>query len=477
MSLTPQAQQNVGNFFRFIAAFSEGYQHDNFAYAAVRQSGRFVLLQARLFLNATAATVSLGHFESENLVAGQCPLSDLNLSREEVVSHLASGKINVAGKELAFLSNEGGAHGAIYIPFHPDGGQRRLTVLRILGGTADRIQQPDLDWEIKAAPTPYDGLHELMSAFTLGPFQAESTVNAEVIAFNVAAVDTATSTVLGENATVHVLLSKGLAPEKVNLGYRSYRPGSDPVRASIAGSQLDWSEEAVHQRGVASFTVLDGSVVNCTVSYADIAQNHWWLIDPSRLQNSRRAAYETFDSKLEGLRDIISRALRKGEEARDLEAAVSWLLWMLGFSVAQLGGTRRTQDAADLIATTPGGHFAVIECTTGLLKADNKLAILHERSLAVRRSLEASNHNHLRVLPVLITSKSREDIKAELDQAERLGILVLTREDLAEALDRTLRLPAADQIYDEGFQAARAAQAKHEAQQTLPLRANNPVSP
>jgi hypothetical protein len=217
--------------------------------------------------------------------------------------------------------------------------------------------------------------------------------------------------------------------------------------------------------------------VNCAASYTGVAQSHWWLTDPSRLQNSRRAAYETFDSKLESLREIISKALRKGEEARDLEAAISWLLWMLGFSVAQLGGTRRTQDAADLIATAPSGHFAVIECTTGLLKADNKLAILHERALAVRRSLEASNHNHLRVLPVLITSKSREDIKADVEQAERLGILVLTREDLAQALDRTLRLPAADQIYEEGFQVARAGQAKHEPQQALPLIGGDPIPP
>ena len=63
------------------------------------------------------------------------------------------------------------------------------------------------------------------------------------------------------------------------------------------------------------------------------------------------------------------------------------------------------------------------------------------------------------------------------EQAERLGILVLTREDLAQALDRTLRLPAADQIYEEGFQVARAGQAKHEPQQALPLIGGDPIPP
>jgi hypothetical protein len=89
-------------------------------------------------------------------------------------------------------------------------------------------------------------------------------------------------------------------------------------------------------------------------------------------------------------------------------------LWLLGFSVAQLGGTPRTQDAADIIATTPNGHFAVIECTTGLLKADNKLPLLHDRAQAVRRALESSAHNQLRVLPVIVTTKSREEIKPDL---------------------------------------------------------------
>jgi hypothetical protein len=81
-----------------------------------------------------------------------------------------------------------------------------------------------------------------------------------------------------------------------------------------------------------------------------------------------------------------------------MESVVAWLLWMLGFSVAHLN-TRRTRDAADLLVTSPAGHFAVVECTTGLLKAENKLSLLHERAEAVRRSLAVSNRSHLHLLP------------------------------------------------------------------------------
>jgi hypothetical protein len=178
---------------------------------------------------------------------------------------------------------------------------------------------------------------------------------------------------------------------------------------------------------------------------------------------------------LEALKEFVAKALRRGDDARNLEAGVAWLLWMFGFSGAQLGGTPRTQDAPDLIVTTPRGDFAVIECTTGILKAENKLPLLYDRTQIVRRALDASGHRHLRVLPIIVTSKGREDIKAEMEQAERLGILVVTREDLEVAIDRTIRLPAADELYEEGIKAARTAQAKYEAQPTLPL--SSPLVP
>jgi hypothetical protein len=151
----------------------------------------------------------------------------------------------------------------------------------------------------------------------------------------------------------------------------------------------------------------------------------------------------------------------KGRDARDLETAVAWLLWMLGFSVAHLGGTPKTQDAPDLVATTPNRNFVVIECTTGLLKAENKLARLVERAEALRRRLDASGNRHLRVLPVIVASKDREEVRADIEQAEKLGVLVLTGETLREALIRTLVLPDAERIYAEGERVVREKKQEH----------------
>jgi hypothetical protein len=141
-----------------------------------------------------------------------------------------------------------------------------------------------------------------------------------------------------------------------------------------------------------------------------VAQQFGWY--PSTTQNARRAAYEAFDPSLQTLRSIIPGGPIRGRDARELESAVAWILWMLGFSVVHLGSTTRMQDAADLLATTPSGHIAVIECTTGLLKAENKLALLHDRSHAVRRALDASGARHLRLLTVMVSCSPAPILKS-----------------------------------------------------------------
>jgi hypothetical protein len=182
--------------------------------------------------------------------------------------------------------------------------------------------------------------------------------------------------------------------------------------------------------GSAELDVAEGAILHCFASYDGLAQHFGWLADQSTTQNARRAAYEAFDPRLETLKSIIPGGHVRGRDARELESVVAWIFWMLGFSVVHLGSATTMQDAADLLATTPSGHIAVIECTTGLLKAENKLALLHARSQAVRRALDASGARHLRSLTVMVTSQPRSDVEVDMEPAERLGIMVMTREDL-----------------------------------------------
>lgn len=464
MPLADHNLKTIEAFFSALVPWEEAYKHfTNISYFAIKREDAFVLVQARLFLNTVTSDLPVSHFQTASIRAGHFPIENLNTDLRGVVDQLTTGRFVCPGGELLFPAEDGGSYSAYHLPFHPEGLQNgnRLDVLTLTGARrTEHVRQPHLDWELKAASTPYDSVAELLLDYRLGPLRGDA-ANVEVVAFNVAAVDLS-SVVAGPKARPSVLLAGGLSPNKVTLGYRVFSQGRVVSRATIPGTMMQWGLRDGWQHGVAELDIPPAAVMQCFASYAGIAQHQGWLSDPSTVQNPQRAVYEAFDDKLEVLRDFLAKSQGKGRDARDLESGVSWLLWMLGFSVAHLGATDKTQNAPDLIATTPRGNFAVIECTTGLLKAESKLALLIDRTEALRRRLEASGNGHLHVLPVIVTSKARDEVKADLEQAERLGVVVLAREFVEEALKRTLVLPNAEALFAEGEQAARAAQAKYQ---------------
>jgi hypothetical protein len=104
-----------------------------------------------------------------------------------------------------------------------------------------------------------------------------------------------------------------------------------------------------------------------------------------------------------------------------------------------------------------------------LLKEQSKLSLLYARAEAVRKSLKDSNNTFQRVMPVIVSSRTTAEIKADIEAAERLGILVISREGLDEMINRTLLQPNPDQIYNEAEQAISTALAKYAEQPMLPL--------
>lgn len=460
--LLEQDTKNIDDFFSGIAAWESAYKHSGFSYFAVRHEGAFILSQARVFLRSAPPTIPATHFQSKNIRAGYYPLSELAGTPRKFVEEMLGGTLKTPHGELRFTADQNNRYSATHIPFHREGLQNgtRLDVLMLTG--AQRIQyvhQPQYDWEVKAASTPYDGLNELLLEYIVGEHRGDF-ANIEVVAFNVSEVDLAAK-VQGPKAIVGLLLAEDLSPQQSRLGYRIMHQGRVVTRACIEGSAMKWEPRQHFLYGSAEIEVPEGAVIHCTATYAGYAQHQGWISDPSTVQNPYRAVYEAFDNQMVTLRDFLENSQGKGRDARDLEAGVAWLLWMLGFSVAHLGGTAKTQDAPDIIATTPRGNFAVIECTTGLLKADNKLPRVIERAETLRRKLDASGNRHLRVLAIMVTSKDREEVKADLEQAEKLGVVVVTKGSLLQALDRTLVLPDAEGIYAEGERTAREGQQKY----------------
>jgi len=84
---------------------------------------------------------------------------------------------------------------------------------------------------------------------------------------------------------------------------------------------MEWIEDEVCQRGRATIEITNAAVLNCTATYAGIAQSYFWILDPANVQNLRTAVYEAFNPKLQNLQEfIVGGPQDKEQNARNLEA-------------------------------------------------------------------------------------------------------------------------------------------------------------
>lgn len=455
--MSPHEIEQIEKFFSTIDPWFKAYAHIGLSYFAVRKDGEINLLQARLFLNTAPSAIPQAHIETASVLAGHFNFTELGMKLRDFVDRLVeNGEIDTPLGKFKFPSEKDREFSAYFDPFHQEGiaSGNRLSVLTITGARKySFIEQTKFDWELKAAPQPFDSLDELLSILVLGG-KREDSANIEIVAYHVAEMNF-NSVVSGTDAKPSVFLAKSLDTSKCQIGYRVFMHGKVVDRGSIQGGNLTWSEQDKSLQGEGWVGIPQGAVLHCVASYAGYAQHQGWIADPTHSQNSRRVSLEAFDDRLEILRDYLFEEQKPRKSARDFEFGVAWLMWMLGFSITQVGGTARTSDAPDILATTPQGNVLVVECTTGLLKTENKLAILVDRTEAVRKRLASSGNSHLKLLPIIVTAKTKEEVKADLEQAHKLGVVVVTQEDLLELLQQTIAAPDAETIYARALEAVR----------------------
>lgn len=462
--------ENIQAFLEAIAPVRVAYEHITLHYLAVRRGDDFYLVQARLYLSPAAiADLPADIFKSANIRVGSILLSKIADSVEDFLKQLLTGTISIGGDKFIFPDTQGTPNFEThYQPLHPEGiqNQYRLNVLTIRGAhhaafDHSFLRQPSFDWEVMANDIPYGNLQELAYDYKLG-FLSHDKVIVEIIAQQIAAIADS-SHVNGNKALITINIAKSLPKQHAAIGYYIQHDKKIIQRGRIASAALDWSSDGTYLIGKTELSVPENSVAHCFATYANVVRQHYWIMDPSKILNPHRAAYEAFDSNFVALKEVIANP----KDAKNLEKAVCCLLWMLGFSVTQIDGLPKIHSAVDLIAVTPKGHYVVIECTTGLLKEDNKLPKLHDRAVAVRKQLATTGNNSLNVLPVLVTSKKRDEIKMELEPADKHGILVMTRENLDAAFERLIVYPYPDQLYDDGLRKVKEAEAKYSEQTSL----------
>jgi len=454
MTETYCENENVQRFLSSTAAWEEAYAHPAISFLAISHEGTWIILQCRLFLQTTLGAIPRKSVKTAHIAVGHIAMTELGITYREFINKIiTSQEVQTPIGAIRFPLEQGTAVTTHFAPFHSEGiaTGNRLPVLTVSGARWQQLlQQPDIDWELAAIEQPYETLNELLYEFSLGTYRSDYAV-LEVVAHSVAMIDFS-SKVSGDVAEPSILLASSADPAKAGLGYRVLLHGKVVDRGQLSGDALTWTQRGSLLHGVGEVKIPSGAAMQCFALYAGYAHHKGWIADPALSQNARRAAFEEFDVGLTVLKDFLFEENRARKDARDFEVGVAWLLWMLGLGVAHAGGSPRTSEAADILASTPSGHIAVIECTTGHLKAESKLSRLVARSKTIRRRLDDSGNRHLKILPVIVTALGKEEIKADLDQARSLGIFVVTREDLLAAVNQTITSHNVDQEYSRALE-------------------------
>ncbi|MDH6267762.1 hypothetical protein M2360_003162 [Rhizobium sp. SG_E_25_P2] len=441
-----QNRDKIEEFFGLIEGFENTLMPTVTYVSLIRNDVPFVV-KARLRFETNPANYRARKFVSRHAVAETFRLSDISQTPRNFIDELLNGRITSPSGSVAFYSPPE-QHFSVHLqPLHPDGldQQSRIIVLQIRGEQNVPLDNPALDWELRAADPPYESLNELCLDFRVGAL-TDSKCLFEAVVSDVVKMDLDCE-VNETKIELAIHLSKVLDRQKTAIGFIVYDKGQVIRREVAQGGQLDWAYTDTAIRGRIVVEVPPASVLHCFASYEGKVFHDRWFHDPSVAQNPRRAAYERFDPELQLLRSLCTP--REPKFARDLESAIAGLLWMLGFSVFHLGGIKPLQNGPDLIATTPTEHYLVIECTTGQVKGESKLEKLVSRSETIREQLERSNNRFLKVIPVMVTSMTRAEVSAGIKSAHESGVYVVTQEDIISYIDRTRLLPQPDAIFSE----------------------------
>lgn len=467
--MNEHSERQISTYFEAIVGWRAAYRVIRLHVLGARTDNILELVSARIVLDVGGDIGLKAPFRAGRVEAHQVLLNQDETDVQSVVRALASADgFHLPGLGCLKLpsTEQVGIFVAPPTMLHPEGlsAGNRLAVLSIGGGhVADLLSQPGADWLLKAADFPYDSVQELAIDYGLGTLRGDRAL-LEVVARTAIEV-LSESSVTGTRASVGIWMASSLERARAKLGFRILHQGQVVNRGAIRGTDLIWSDRDIAVVGVGSFEVPAGAVVQCIASYDGDAHHVQWRADPATFLNPRSAVLAMIDPSGSQIQSYLRPEMpARGKAADDFEAAIAWLLWALGFSAALFGTHPKTRDAFDVIATTPRGDFLVVECTLGLLRSDGKLSKLGARAVNVRDSLAASNMKHVRVLPVIVTAMTAEQVAADAGPAADLGVLVITREDLDEVQTELARFPDADSLFERGLRAVLDRQSARKAQ-------------
>ncbi len=436
-------------FSDLISRWQDAYTCAVYSYVGVKMpnGNRLLCGKIRFELTQPAMNEEAFEFETEHYIAGR---SVKTIAADDVVSAITKAKIGKIHEfdEIISLAASDSQSLSPYLspvtyPF--------TSSLRISGISRHNLLQtinfPPLDSQLKVADVPFDTMDELLIHCGLPALTQADQTFLELVAPSPGIID-ADSIIENGEAVIKIQIGKELDVAKFRIGHRIFQKNKKMTRTSVTGDKLKWCEENNLMAATHRVPVGDASALEAYLSYDDIFLAQRLIIDPKKQLNVRHEIYQISDPNLELLKEMLLKPEKdRSDKAETFERAISILLNLLGFSVANHGLIPKLQNGVDIIAITPSKDIGVIECTTGFLNQKDKLAKLARRTQLIKDHLSKAGYDSLQVQPVIVTQLSRKEIEAHLAEAGNLGIIVVCREELENTLNQVLLPPAPDQFF------------------------------
>lgn len=444
-------RNKLSNFLNTISPWKAAYSEATLSLIGLKRGEEIEILRANMVLLCDESFSTEVVVETQSLIACRVVLKDINESYDAALEKLAtSGLPTPFGTIRITLTERENSPSCHFSSNGPISGKigRRSNYLSIRGARRDATPALDIvTWELMAAKRPYGSLSELADDLSIPRFTLEDVSFVEAHADAVLTIDKGKH-VCGTEALLGVVLARGLESAHCSLGYVVGVAGSAIDRGRIDGTAMEWKEIGTSRFGEFRLSVPKGASVRVYASYNGNPQDADQLFDPTIFPNYRHALHDVFDADLVILKRYLFDEKNQQKNARDLEVGVAILFFMLGFSVNSFVG-KPLEDAPDMIACAKGGDMLLIECTTSLINREGKLAKLVDRVAMVNARLRNGPETNVRVLPMVISTKTSESVAAtDRQAAEEQGIVIWTRENLETALDQARFPHDSDEFFE-----------------------------
>jgi hypothetical protein len=438
-------QARIDEFFAEITSFEPAYRFPTFRYIVMRCKGEWILLHGIIALNTTSVGIS-EPFESSDICAGEVSLSGI-ASPRDLLMHLLSGRITLAGREVVFPGEQSGNHTAHNWPF--DGSQQprdRAGSVTIRGSNNyyHFAQEPTIIRQLKTSHGAFNSIAELAAHYGM-KFEIGMNLHVEIYAPSIAEV-TKNSRLAFDDAHIELKLAGSLEPARVNLSMRGRTHES--IESRLTAPAMSWNrDENMDWICMSNIPFPDGESLDCILSYEGFVQHELNVEEPVAFRNTLRFAYDLFDPEAKAFERVIEDRKIKNRDGRELENAIASILSLAGFRVLAADHLPGLEEAPDIIAADTRGNLLVVECTLSLPNAADKMGKLSRRHHTIRQALDDVGLGYIKTISLLAVALPNDKIASYLDDARKAGISIWGRESLHEFKKRAETQPA-DDLFD-----------------------------